>query len=130
MAEMKEFDDLELRLRAHPLGEASPHIAQDLLEAGTSLLVTERRRNRLLLAAAALMLILNLVTERHVSSQAETKAGPPAPSVAVREFEEALAAANGCAADWLQFQALVNLPHRTRTYRLRPPGDVLEEVKQ
>jgi hypothetical protein len=136
MAEMKEFEDLEARLRRHGLAEPPTGVGEALVEAGASLVATERRRSRWLSAAAvAVVFALNLATERYISSRtaAETPWRPPAATPT--EYRDLIAALNGLAAEWPRWEALLIVAPRAPTLRapgLRPmlPKDFSQEMER
>ena len=133
---MKEFEDLEARLRLHSLAEPPADIGEALREAGASLVAVERRRSRWLsTAAVAAVFALNLAAERYMSSRTAAETPWPPPAVSIGEYRDVIASLNGLAAEWPKWQALLYDGPRALALRapgLRPtlPKDLLKELKE
>jgi hypothetical protein len=133
---MKEFEDLEARLRRHRLAEPPTDVEEALREAGASLVATKRRRSRWLSAAAvAVVFALNLATERYMSSRTVVEIPWPPPASSIGEYRDVIASLNGLAAEWPKWQALLYVGPRAPSLRapgLRPtlPKDLLKELER
>jgi len=131
MAEMKEFGDLEARLRRHSLAEPPANVEEALREAGASLVATERRRSRWLSAAAvAVVFALNLATERYISSRTTAETPWPPPAAPTGEYRDVITSLNGLAAEWPKWQALLSIHPRTPRLRPMAPANLLKEMER